>query len=144
MDLNGIGYSNIRLPNDSASYIYTYNSYINTFPEEVFIHEFLHTLERILKEQGYDIPALHDYKKYGYDDEILIGQKRWYGDYMTCNIQTGNGKIGLDESVYKQTPPAESDFKYSLEKEYNKEPENIIEEIKDFIANIGKLFVKKG
>ena len=63
---------------------------------------------------------------------------------MTCNIQTGNGKIGLDESVYKQTPPAESDFKYSLEKEYNKEPENIIEEIKDFIANIGKLFVKKG
>lgn len=38
MDLHGIGYSNIRLPNDQNSYIYTYDSRANTFPEEVFIH----------------------------------------------------------------------------------------------------------
>ena len=67
MDLYGIGYSNIRLPNDSSSYIYTYNSRINTFPEEVFVHEFLHSLERIMQERNYDIPELHDYKKYGYE-----------------------------------------------------------------------------
>ena len=66
MDFNGIGFSNIRLPNDTASYIYTYNSYINTFPEEVFIHEYLHSLERILQERDYIIPELHDYNKYGY------------------------------------------------------------------------------
>ena len=41
MDYYGIGYSNIRLPNDSNSYIYKYNSRINQFPEEVFLHEFL-------------------------------------------------------------------------------------------------------
>ena len=56
MDLYGIGYSNIRLPNDKSSYIYTYNPSINTFPEEVFIHEFLHSLERNLKERNYNIP----------------------------------------------------------------------------------------
>ena len=95
MDLYGIGYSNIRLPNDSRSYIYTYNRYINTFPEEVLIHEFLHTLERNLDERGYSIPQLHDYKKYGYDDEPLIGQKNWYRDYMTKNITTENRKYWI-------------------------------------------------
>ncbi len=143
MDINGIGYSNIRLPNNTASYIYTYNSYINTFPEEVFIHEFLHTLERILNERDYDIPALHDYKKYGYQDEILIGQKRWYRDYMTCNIKTENGKVGLDEIVYTLTPPAESDFKYSIDIAFNEEPQNIIEEIRGLLKNIGRMFSKK-
>lgn len=143
MDLDGIGYSNIRLPNNTASYIYTYNSYINTFPEEVFIHEFLHTLERILKERNYDIPALHDYKKYGYEDERLIGQKRWYGDYMTCSINSENGKVGLNEIVYSLTPPAESDFTYSIEKKFYNESQNVIEEIRGLFANIGNMFTSK-
>ncbi len=34
--------------------IYINDTRANTFPEEVFIHEFLHTLERILTEYGYD------------------------------------------------------------------------------------------
>ncbi len=139
----GIGYSNIRLPNDTNSYIYTYNTYINNFPEEVFIHEFLHTLERILLERDYNIPALHDYKKYGYQDEKLIGQKKWYKDYMTCNIDSENGKIGLDEKVYTLTPPAESDFKYSVEKEFCKEQQNVIEEIRSLFRNIGNMFIKR-
>lgn len=143
MDLNGIGYSNIRLPNNSGSYIYTYNSYINTFPEEVFIHEFLHTLERILKERNYNIPELHDNKKYGYENERLIGLEKWYGDYMTCNIDSENGKIGLNEIVYTLTPPAESDFEYGIEIEYYKEPQNIIEDIINIFANLKSIF-KKG
>lgn len=49
MDYYGIGFSNIRLPNDSKSYIYKYDSRINAFPEEVFLHEFLHSLERMHK-----------------------------------------------------------------------------------------------
>ena len=52
MELYSVGYSNIRLPNDRSSYMYTYDSSINTFPEEVFIHEFLHSLERILQERN--------------------------------------------------------------------------------------------
>lgn len=132
MDLEGIGFSNIRLPNDKSSYIYTYNPNINTFPEEVFIHEYLHSLERILQERGYDIPELHDNDKYGYESKILVGLKDWYEDYMTCNIKADNGnRIGLDEVVYTLTPPAESDFRYSIEIEFNKEPKNIIEETRN-------------
>lgn len=141
MDLNGIGYSNIRLPNDKSSYIYTYDSYINIFPEEVFIHEFLHSLERILKERDYTIPNLHDYNKYGYTEERLIGLKNWYNDYMTCNIKANDGTlVGLNEIVYTLTPPAESDFKYSVKIEFSSEPQNIIEEFRKLLTNIFNMF----
>lgn len=141
MDLHGIGYSDIRLPNDNSSYLYTYSSNINTFPEEVFIHEYLHSLERILKERDYNIPALHDYEKYGYKEERLIGLKNWYKDYMRCNIKNSDGKlVGLDEVVYTLTPPAESDFNYSIELEFNNEPKNIIEEIRNLFSAIFDMF----
>lgn len=135
------GFSNIRLPNDNSSYIYTYNSNINTFPEEVFIHEYLHSLERILQERNYNIPELHDYEKYGYKNEQLIGLKNWYSDYMTCNIETTDDTAkGLDEVVYTLTPPAESDFKHSLEVEFNNEPDNVIEEVRTLFGIIFRMF----
>ena len=115
MDYYGIGFSNIRLPNDSRSYIYKYNTRVNTFPEEVFLHEFLHSLERDATEYGYKIPELHDYQKYGYKNELLIGQKKWYTDYMNCNINSNGTKIGLPEEVYRLKPAKQTDFEYSYE-----------------------------
>ena len=115
MDYYGIGYSNIRLPNDSKSYIYKYDSRVNTFPEEVFLHEFLHSLERSAEEYEYQIPALHDYEKYGYKNEILTGQKQWYKDYMNKEIQTTNGNIGLPPEIFSIKPAKNSDFNYSYE-----------------------------
>jgi len=139
MDLYGIGYSNIRLPNNKKSYIYTYDPRINIFPEEVFVHEFLHSLERNLKERGYKIPDLHSYEEYGYELEKLVGLREWYADYMSCNIRTSEGNTeGLDEIVYTLTPPAESDFKYSVEVQFNNEPNNAIEETR----MIGKIVLK--
>lgn len=141
MDYMGIGLSNIRLPSDDSSYIYEYNSRINTFPEEVYIHEFLHSLERILKEYGYNIPALHDNEKYGYEDEILIGLKNWYSDYMQCKILNENNEyIGLDKIVYTLKPPHNSNFEYTVEKDIGLNEENILEiigtAIKIFNKNI--------
>lgn len=139
MDYYGIGYSNIRLPNDSRSYIYKYDSRINTFPEEVFLHEFLHSLERNAGEYGYEIPALHDYEKYGYENEALTGQKQWYTDYMNKEIQTTSGNIGLPPEVYTLKPAKNSDFNYSYEiEDIFKQPENIIEEIIGIFSNLGR------
>lgn len=115
MDYYGIGFSNIRLPNDSRSYIYKYDVRINTFPEEVLLHEFLHSLERTATEYGYTIPALHDYEKYGYKIEKYVGQKKWYEDYMNSNINSNENKIGLPNEVYTLKPAKQSDFKYSYE-----------------------------
>lgn len=145
MDYYGIGFSNIRLPNDSKSYIYKYNSRINTFPEEVFLHEFLHTLERNAQEYGYERPELHDYEKYGYENEALEGQKKWYKDYMNKNINTTSGKIGLPEEIYTLKPAKNSNFEYSYNMdEVFKEPENIIEEIREIINNLANKLGMEG
>lgn len=145
MDYYGIGFSNIRLPNDSKSYIYRYNSRINTFPEEVFLHEFLHSLERNAKEYGYERPELHDYQKYGYKNEALAGQKKWYTDYMNKNINATNGKIGLPKEIYTLKPAKNSNFTYSYKmQEVFKEPENIIEEIREIINNLANKLGMKG
>ncbi len=138
MDYYGIGFSNIRLPNSSKSYIYKYNTRVNTFPEEVLLHEFLHSLERISKEHGYEIPELHDYKKYGYKSENIIGQKRWYTDYMNGNIRTESGNIGLPQEVYTLKPAKNSSFTYSYSIDEFKQPQNIIEEIKEMFNNAAK------
>ena len=61
---------------------------------------------------------------------------------MTCNINSGNEKVGLDEIVYTLTPPAESDFKYSMEVEYYKAPQNVIEEIKGIVTNLKNIISK--
>lgn len=136
MDYYGIGFSNIRLPNSSKSYIYKYDPSINKFPEEVFLHEFLHSLERTSQEYGYEIPALHDYKKYGYENEKILGQKKWYKDYMNKNIQVEKGNIGLPEEIYKLKPAKNSNFEFSYNMQVFKEPQNIIEEILEIFKNL--------
>lgn len=136
MDYYGIGFSNIRLPNDSKSYIYKYNDSINTFPEEVFLHEFLHSLERSAKEYGYERPELHDYEKYGYKNEIKIGQKKWYTDYMNKNIKTTKGNVGLPEEIYTLKPAKKSDFEYSYKIDEFDEPHNMLEEIRGIFKNL--------
>ena len=136
MDYYGVGFSNIRLPNSSKSYIYKYDTRVNQFPEEVFLHEFLHSLERTAEEYGYDIPELHDYKEYGYENEYLIGQKQWYEDYMNKKIYTSNGYVGLPEEVYILKPAKRSNFNYPYELDVYSEPQNIIEEIREIFGNL--------
>ena len=136
MDYYGIGFSNIRLPNDSKSYIYKYDSRINAFPEEVFLHEFLHSLERNAQEYGYDRPELHAYQEYGYKNEKLIGQKKWYTDYMNKEIKTTSGNLGLPKERYTLKPAKNNEFNYSYEMQVFKQPENIIEEIREIIENL--------
>ena len=140
MDYTGIGYSNIRLPDDEQNYAYKFNYQFNTFPEEVFIHEFLHTLERNAKEYGYQIPALHDYAKYGYSEQNLTGLKQWYEDYMNCNISYQGKKIGLPAEVYQYKPVHESNFKYSYQLEVFQEPKNLVEIVKGLFRQVQKLF----
>ena len=136
MDYYGIGFSNIRLPNSSRSYIYKYDTRVNRFPEEVFLHEFLHSLERTAEEYGYDIPALHDYKDYGYENEYLVGQREWYKDYMNQEIYTSNGYIGLPNEIYTLKPAKKSNFEYPYELDVYTEPQNIIEEIRGIFDNL--------
>ncbi len=140
MDYLGIGFSNIRMPDDGYNYAYEYRSTMNTFPEEVFIHEFLHTLERNAKEYGYERPELHDYAKYSYEEDRLDGLKKWYMDYMNKEISYGGKKIGLPPEIFSYKPAHESNFKYGIELDDLDEPKNIIEVIRSLAKRVGSLF----
>ena len=141
MDYIGIGFSNIRLPDDDSNYIYKYDTRVNIFPEEVLIHEFLHTLERNAEEYGYERPELHDYEKYGYRNQNLVGLKQWYADYMNKEVKSSKkGYVGLPEEVFKAKPSKTSDFKFSRKLDYFDEPENILEELNGIYKKIINLF----
>ena len=141
MKYKQIGFSNIRLPDDRNSNIYNYSSN-NTFPQEVFLHEFLHTLERNEKENGNDIVALHDYSVLGYEVEPVEGLKDWYVDYMQNKINLGTN-LGLSSFAYSSKPIHESNFEYSIELNDLREPQNLIEEIITIIDRIKNLFTSK-
>lgn len=130
MDIYGIGYSSVRINKNSNEYTYIYGI-SNQAPEEVYLHEFCHTLERNLIEFGYDIPELHDYEKYGYTELTVEGLNDWYKDYMSKQIWDEETKqyVGLDSFCYKTQPPNSENFKYSIELEFNNEPKNLIEDI---------------
>ena len=140
---NDIGFSNVRIPNENADMIYKFSNF-NTFPEEVFVHEFLHNLERIENEYNHPVPELHAYQDYGYIKNETEGLKRWYTDYMTCNIN--NNKLGLSKDVYTIKPIHDSCFKTSIDltKEQLYEPDNLIEEIKELIEKVKNYFITEG
>ena len=142
MEYQNIGFSNIRLPNDKNSYMYRYDYYVNRFPEEVFIHEFLHSLEKDAIDLGYDIPALHDSSKYGYESELYISLKNWYKDYMQKRILYNGNYIGLPEEIYKAKPVHQSEFLYSKIITINNEPKNIIDEITNLAHNLFNVFIR--
>lgn len=136
MRYGAIGFSNIRMPNDlKNSTMYKYNIRNDVFPEEVFVHEFLHSLERNLAEKDYIFPALHDNEKFGYESQTKTGLREWYKDYMRCNIISDKGKTGLDPVVYKTKPIQLSDFKNAQEIEFENVPHNIIDIVIQIISN---------
>ena len=132
MDYYGLGFSVIRIPNNENIF-YEHDSDLNKFPEEVYVHEFLHSLERELNERDYNIPELHSYRKYGYKNSLAEGQKDWYRDYMQKKIYTDSGYIGLDSAVYTIKPVKESCFINAIKLNYFDEPRTVFGEI-------GKLF----
>ena len=132
------GFSNIRI----IDYKYKYTAY-NTFPEETFLHEFLHTLERNSLEYGYQRPELHDHEKYGYYNEANNGLLKWYADYMNKKIETEEGYIGLPQEIFYLKPPQDIDFKNKKISEELKEPDNIIEIVDSIIYQFKNIFNKE-
>lgn len=140
MEYCGKGFANIRVPSDDNGQ-YKYSGR-NNFPEEVFLHEFLHTLERNSTEYGYQVPELHSNEKHGYQESATDGLRIWYRDYMNKDINDNGSKIGLPEEIYKYKPIQVSNFKYSVNLTYLDEPKNVVEVTKSIIEQITNLFKK--
>lgn len=144
MRYDAIGFSNIRMPNDlKHSTMYKYDIRNDIFPEEVFVHEFLHSLERNQLERGFTFPALHDNEKFGYKTQAKSGLRDWYKKYMQCDIDSTIGKTGLDVSVYSTKPVQLSDFQYGTEVEFEVVPHNFVDVILQFADNFKKIIAEK-
>jgi len=128
MTYHGIGFSNIRIPGDKTNNVYEFSKY-NQFPEEVFVHEFLHDLERISKEAGFETPALHDNQKYGYEVDSKVGLKDWYENYMKNKILYAGNYVGILPEVYKMKPIGKTYLEFCIEIDFVNEPKNILEEL---------------
>ena len=134
MHYNSLGYSNIRLPltYNSGRHMFIYDKNINTFPEEVFVHEFLHNLERVSKDMETKYVSIHAYQEYGYANHSVRKLKTWYTDFLNKEITNSNSNdfYGLDEKVYEYANVANAnDFKSANELDFDNEPENIKEGI---------------
>lgn len=137
MRYDSIGFSNIRMPNDlQHSTMYKYDIRNDIFPEEVFVHEFLHSLERNLQERNFVFPALHDNEKFGYKSQSKTGLKDWYKAYMQCDISSNVGKTGLDTVAYTTKPVQLSDFNSGKEIEFEMKPHNFIDAILQLFNNL--------
>ena len=51
-------------------------------------------------------------------------------------VKTTEGKIGLPEGIYTLKPAKKSNFDYSYNREEFKQPENIIEEVREIVSNL--------
>ena len=133
MKYNNLGYSNIRVSNGSIGLFFT--SYTNHFPEEVILHEFLHTLEKNSIELGYPTIRLHDFKEHGYINDVKLGLKVWYRDYITNSIK--GTKNGIREKVYYTQPVSKKNF-ISRENvtKIIYERQNLIQKINESISKI--------
>ncbi len=137
MRYKNIGFSDIRLPNDMENTtMYKYDIKSDTFPEEVFVHEFLHTLERNQEEYNIEFPRLHDHDKYGYKEDGPESLKEWYKDYSKGMIKNGSYYTGLNKIVYSTQPLYKSDFRVAEEIEFNREPANFFVGIGRIIASL--------
>ena len=131
-----IGFSDIKMPDDlSRSTMYKYDIRNDTFPEEVYVHEFLHSLERNMVERGYNFPQLHDNEKFGYKLDDKAGLKDWYKAYMQCTIESNIGLTGLDPFVYTTKPVHASDFVISKKIDIENKAKNPIDAVVKLFKN---------
>ena len=117
-----------------------YNSQTNRFPDEVFVHEFLHYIERVSNELNRPIPVLHNYRDYNYRKVGGLGLKTWYGDYMSHNVEDilHGTKVGVDKTVYHDAKLSKREyFENPKEIELDGEPHSIAEFI-DLISRVAK------
>ncbi len=134
MEYCGIGFSDIRIIEDEYSTR-------TRFPQEVLVHEFLHTLERNAEEYGYTVPELHSYEKYGYKESNSERLKKWYTDYLCGEIKDENGLyIGLPEEIFIYKPAKSVNFTYGKKLELLDEPYGIKDTINCIIYQIKNLF----
>jgi hypothetical protein len=107
---NGAGYSFVAFLDGDADWYMTATS-DNPYPEEVYVHEWLHQLESFYRDKGYEFPGIDeaDTAAYGYIRANSIGYNGWhifYADIMSGKVYNKVTKkyIGITSEMWHLTP----------------------------------------
>ncbi|MFO0793392.1 MAG: hypothetical protein U0586_04940, partial [Candidatus Brocadiaceae bacterium] len=95
---NGAGYAMVQLP-------INFQAWGSTYPEEIIVHEWLHTVEGFYRGFGYAVPSLHDAEKYGYKPDGNGSWHRWYEDYMQNKVWNGTKYVGVPSDAWENHIP---------------------------------------
>ncbi len=94
---NGAYYSVVTLlPN--------HRGWPGTYPEEVWVHEWLHQAEAFYRSKGYSVPGLHDTSIYGYT-AFNGSWRKWYEAYMRGRIWSGSAFTGITPTAWASGTP---------------------------------------
>ena len=91
-------------PSGETEESYFHEGYETLCPPEIWIHEFIHSLEPLARAMGDTIPSPDDADKYGYkqiEDGYLDGFYEYYADILSGNVIYDNRLIGVDEDKWK-------------------------------------------
>ena len=105
---NGAGYAFVRFLEGTDTDWYLVPTTDNPYPEEVYVHEWIHQIEGHYNAKGFSVPSADDALKYGYTDltEGAGGWYRFYEDILSCNVLdpvTGK-RIGVPGTAWADKP----------------------------------------
>ena len=95
---NGAGYTSVITPTSKTWWTNA------TYPEDVFIHEWLHQVLFFHENADRMRLDLHAAEKYGYAYKDGT-YKRWYSDVMRGLVRDGNRYIGLSREIWAADTP---------------------------------------
>lgn len=91
-------------PSGETEESYFHEGYGTVCPTELWVHEFIHSLEPLAHTMGDPIPSPDDADKYGYkqiEGCYIDGFYEYYADILSGNVKSDNKLIGVDDNKWK-------------------------------------------
>ncbi len=103
---NGAGYAFVRFLDEADDPVYWASTPSENvpYPEETYVHEWIHEIEQHFANMGLIIPSPHDAEKYGYQKHNGNWLYDYYADILGCRIWDGEKYIGVPEYAWEYTP----------------------------------------
>lgn len=95
---NGAGYSSVKTPLENWWWTDV------TYPEEVFVHEWMHQVLGFHQSTGHTDVDLHDDAVYGYA-KVDGTFKAWLSDVMQGRVASGATHLGMDAAAWQSGTP---------------------------------------
>jgi hypothetical protein len=99
--LDQVGYSFILHADLQSSMPYLRGERENSWIPSIYVHEFLHSIERCANSLNLPVPLI-DGDRFGYPD--VEEYRSWYRDFMHKRLRANGNLLGVDPRIWKLKP----------------------------------------